>query len=82
KFGTRPALLIRHEDGTYTAMSAICTHLGCTVTYEPDQKRVFCPCHSGVYDAVSGKNVAGPPPHPLERYEVEIRDGQIIVRRS
>lgn len=82
KFGTQPALLIRHEDGSYTAMSAICTHLGCTVSYEVEQKRVFCPCHSGVYDAQSGKNVAGPPPKPLELFEVELQDGQIIVRRS
>ncbi|MGD0546728.1 MAG: hypothetical protein ABR991_02730, partial [Terracidiphilus sp.] len=38
KFGTSPALLIHHTDPNreWVAMTAVCTHLGCTVQYEPD----------------------------------------------
>lgn len=35
-FGGRPGLLILEADGTYRALSATCTHLGCTVQYRPD----------------------------------------------
>ncbi len=79
KFGTKPAMLIHHENDTWSAFVAVCTHLGCTPAYEPDAKRIFCACHSGVYDAVSGANVAGPPPKPLEQFKVAIADGKVVV---
>lgn len=82
KFGTKPAMLIHHDDDTWTALSAVCTHLGCTAGYEPDQKRVFCPCHGGAYDAKSGANVAGPPPKPLELFKVTIAEGKAVVSRA
>jgi len=33
RFGTRPGLLVETSAGEYRAMSATCTHLGCTVQY-------------------------------------------------
>ena len=62
KFGTAPAMLIRHADGRWIALSAVCTHLGCTVQYEPQADRIHCACHGGVYNAYTGANVSGPPP--------------------
>ena len=82
RFGTAPAMLIHHPDDTWTALSAVCTHLGCTPQYEPENQRIFCPCHSGVYDPVTGANISGPPPKPLTRYPVEVTDGKLTVRRS
>jgi len=82
KFGSAPAMLIHHEDDTWTALSAVCTHLGCTPQYEPAEKRIFCPCHGGVYDPHTGGNISGPPPKPLTLYPVEITDGKLVVRRS
>ena len=38
KFGTAPAMLIHHQDGTWASLSAVCTHLGCTVQYEPQTR--------------------------------------------
>ena len=55
-------MLIHHEDGTWSAFSAVCTHLGCTVKYEPEQNRIYCECHGGTYDPYTGAAVAGPPP--------------------
>jgi len=79
KFGTKPAMLIHHDDDSWTAFEAVCSHLGCTPAYQPDQKRIFCGCHSGVYDANSGGNIAGPPPKPLKKYKVAIADGKVVV---
>ena len=82
KFGQKPSMLIHHDDGTWTALSAVCTHLGCTVGYEPDKKIIFCPCHGGTYDPRSGANLGGPPPKPLVEYKVQVSEGKIVVRRG
>lgn len=81
KFGTTPAMLIHHTDGSWVALGAVCTHLACTVSYEPEQSRIYCACHGGVYDPKTGQNVAGPPPKPLTRYSVEVQDGRIVVTK-
>ena len=79
-FGGRPALLIRTAEGEYRAMSATCTHLNCTVQFRSDVRQVWCACHNGFYD-VNGRNIAGPPPRPLETYEVHVRGQEVIVNR-
>jgi cytochrome b6-f complex iron-sulfur subunit len=81
KFGTRPAMLIHHADGSMVCFDAVCSHLGCTVQYQPEQSRIFCACHGGVYDPQTGGNVAGPPPKPLTPFNVEVKDEQIIITR-
>ncbi len=80
RFGSRPALLILTAEGEYRAMSASCTHLNCTVQYRGDLHQVWCACHNGFYD-LNGRNVAGPPPRPLENYEVHLQGDEIVVRR-
>jgi Rieske Fe-S protein len=80
RFGSRPGLLIRTAGGEYRAMSATCTHLSCTVQYRPDLREVWCACHNGMYD-LSGRNISGPPPRPLESFEVQVRGDEIFVRR-
>ena len=80
RFGSRPAILVLTSNGEYRAMSAICTHLGCTVQYRSDMEHVWCACHNGHYD-LNGKNIAGPPPRPLEFFEVQVRGNQIFARR-
>ncbi len=82
RFGSHPAMLIHHADGTMVCFDAVCSHLGCTVQYQPEQKRIFCACHGGVYDEHTGANVAGPPPKPLSIYHVETQDEQVIITRA
>lgn len=82
KFGAKPAMLIHHKDDSWSAFNAVCTHLGCTVKYEPEQSRIFCACHGGTYDPNTGANVAGPPPKPLTKFNVEVKDGSIIVSKA
>jgi cytochrome b6-f complex iron-sulfur subunit len=65
--------------GEIRAFSAICTHLGCIVKWESDLDRFFCPCHKGMFDR-EGRVVAGPPPRPLQRLPVEVRQGQVFVK--
>jgi cytochrome b6-f complex iron-sulfur subunit len=61
------------------AFSAKCTHEGCTVTYQPAQSVIWCPCHDGRFD-LAGRVLSGPPPQPLLKY-VALRqpDGGIVI---
>lgn len=81
KFGSKPALLVRTPDGDYRAFTAVCTHLNCTVQYRSDLHEIWCACHNGLYD-LAGRNVSGPPPRPLEEYEVHVQGEDVIVSRS
>lgn len=82
KFGTKPAILIRHSESEFAAFNAVCTHLACTVRYEPENSRIYCACHGGVYDPQTGTNVAGPPPKPLTKFRVEVLDGRVVVAKA
>lgn len=81
RFGSKPAILVLTAEGEYKALSAVCTHLNCTVQYQNDTRQIWCACHNGFYD-LNGRNVAGPPPRPLERYEVHVRSDEIVVNRQ
>jgi Rieske Fe-S protein len=80
KFGTRPGILVRAPGGELKAFSARCTHLDCTVQYRDDIAHIWCACHNGHFD-LKGRNISGPPPTPLEEYDVNIRGDEIVVSR-
>lgn len=92
-FGAKPAILYKTTQGELKAVSAVCTHLGCTVVHKADLSGApvpaghsgegfFCNCHLGVYDA-NGKNVGGPPPAPLHTLKVTVAgNGDVTVSKS
>lgn len=81
-FGRTPALLIMSDQGELIALQAVCTHFECAVHYDPTQKKLICPCHQGFFD-IYGNNLAGPPPRPLLRYQVQqVAEGLIISREQ
>jgi cytochrome b6-f complex iron-sulfur subunit len=82
KFGPAPAMLIHHLNGQWVALTAVCTHLGCTVQYEPGPDRIHCACHGGVYNPYTGANVSGPPPRPLKLFKVTVGPGDVKVSRA
>ena len=64
------------------ALSAICTHLGCTPNWLPGDQKFKCPCHGSGFRK-SGINFEGPAPRPLERFRVTLADdGQILVDKT
>ncbi len=81
RFGSKPGILVRTSTGEVKAFSAVCTHLNCTVQYRPDFQHIWCACHNGHYD-LQGKNIAGPPPRPLEAYKVDIAGDDIFVTKG
>jgi cytochrome b6-f complex iron-sulfur subunit len=71
-----PCSLVQLEDGSYSGLSRICTHLGCVVTWRQEQRDFFCPCHAGIFSP-QGEVLAGPPPRPLPRLALLVEDDRI-----
>lgn len=84
-FNGKPCLLIRTPDGEVRAFNAVCTHTDCTVQYKPGEGVISCACHNGKFD-LAGNQISGPPPRPLDRYEVNLRgkpgEEEILVSRK
>jgi cytochrome b6-f complex iron-sulfur subunit len=67
----RRVWIVRNEDGSFYALLAICTHLGCTPNWFAIDNKVKCPCRgSGFYRA--GTNYEGPAPRPLDRINISL----------
>ncbi len=75
--GGKPVVVIRTEKG-FTALSAVCTHLGCIVHWNDASRRLECPCHAAAFSA-NGEVISGPPPRPLPRYDVKLVQGEVFV---
>ena len=80
KFGTKPVILLRLPNGDLRALSAVCTHLDCTVQYRKDLGVIWCACHNGKYDT-NGRNVSGPPPRPLDEYRVSVQGDEVFISK-
>lgn len=66
-----PAVLIRLPGGEMVAYSAVCTHQGCTVGYDPRRRLLACPCHGSTFDPARGARVlSGPATRPLEELQL------------
>lgn len=91
-------LFVFRQQNTFHAISASCTHLGCTVKMvklnQPkkvsaggkeieEQVEFHCPCHGSKYYG-DGTNYDGPAPRPLDYFGLEVSpdDGQLIVDKA
>jgi cytochrome b6-f complex iron-sulfur subunit len=75
--GGRKILVLKTNEGV-VAFSRRCTDLGCLVSWNKEREQFVCPCHQGVFDK-TGLNIAGPPPRPLDRFNIIKRGEQLYV---
>jgi cytochrome b6-f complex iron-sulfur subunit len=72
-------IALERQGQTVRAFSAVCTHLGCVIQWQPNGAQAWhCPCHHGRYDR-DGRVLGGPPPRPLTPVPVSVKDGQVVV---
>lgn len=76
----RPVYVVNRGQGQFTVFDVHWPHLGCPVQYNSAASRYFSPCHGGVFD-FEGRVLAGPPPRPLDRYEVEVEGRKVYAGR-
>jgi menaquinol-cytochrome c reductase iron-sulfur subunit len=72
------AWLRREGPDDFVALSYYCTHQGCAVRWLEGAQLFICPCHGGAFYR-DGAVAAGPPPKPLERLPVRLRDGRVEI---
>lgn len=70
--------LSRLEDGSFIALSRVCTHLGCAVPWDEEAQAFVCPCHGSTFDR-TGQAIKSPASRPLDYYPVKIENRRIRV---
>ena len=70
-----PAVLIHNAAG-FSALSLVCTHLGCTVEQNADG--FACPCHGSRYDK-NGDVQRGPAAKPLRALRIELKADSTLI---
>lgn len=75
---SRRLFLFREQD-RFHVISAVCTHLGCTVQWRADAREFTCPCHGSHFNE-AGSVVSGPAPRPLPCFRLALApDGSLLV---
>ena len=68
----------RNSSGQFEVLSAICPHMGCSVSWQADHNRFVCPCHGGEFKP-DGERISGPPPRPMDQLPTRVKDGTLQV---
>src|SRR5262249_34424905 len=70
--------IVRVPEGFY-AVSAVCTHLGCSTGWHPGHEQIECPC-PGSKLKEGGTKIVGPAPQPLPHFAISLTaDGELLV---
>ncbi len=80
---SNPGILIKDNEGKLHTYDAKCTHLACVVYWDSATNNWHCRCHDGFFDPVTAKVLAGPPPKPLNSWNVTADEatGAITVEK-
>jgi len=68
---SNPQAVLLHTENRFSALSLVCTHLGCAVEQKTDG--FTCPCHGSRFDS-NGTVTNGPAEKPLQSLRVEVTD--------
>jgi len=71
-------MVVRVSDTEAVAVSAICTHAGCSMDYSASQQLLDCACHGSQF-ATDGSVLRGPATRPLRVYTATLASDAITV---
>jgi Rieske Fe-S protein len=72
-----PCRLVRLDADRFVAFGQKCTVEGCPVIFRQEERQFQCPRHEGYFSAENGKVIAGPPPRPLPRIDLERKGDEL-----
>ena len=72
------AWVVRKTGDGILAFGPQCTHLGCAYHWDEAKDEFVCPCHNSIF-GVDGQVIAGPAPRPLDRYDVKVEGGKLLL---
>ena len=75
----KPVYVSKDAKGSLIVLSAVCTHLGCTVPWVEGEKKFICPCHLGTFSP-EGRLISGPPPRDMDRLQAKVEDGVLKIQ--
>jgi Rieske Fe-S protein len=80
QLGNKRVLVFIDREGQMRAVDGICTHLGCSIRFEPDRGNgeLACNCHESRF-TLRGENLNGPATRPLSVYQIENQGGRLIL---
>jgi cytochrome b6-f complex iron-sulfur subunit len=73
-----PLAVVRTGTDTAVALSAVCTHAGCTITYQSGSEDFFCGCHGSQF-SITGSVTHGPARTSLPSYPATVGASGITV---
>ncbi len=71
-------IIIRNGENSYLALSKICTHQGCEVSYNHSSGELPCPCHGSKF-STTGSVITGPAETALKTYAVQKEGDKLIL---
>lgn len=71
-------VFVAHLPGGFKVFSGVCPHLGCIVKWKEREKQFYCPCHKAFFDK-DGAVLAGPPPRPLDEFDVRVEGSLVFM---
>ncbi len=72
------AWVVKMSDSDYVAFAPQCTHLGCAYHWDEQKQNFLCPCHTSAF-SIDGRVLSGPAPRALDRFEVKIEKGRVMI---
>lgn len=71
--------VVKGANGKLEVLSAICPHLGCSVSWRKKHDDFLCPCHGSIFQP-DGKPVSGPSPRGLDPLPHKVVNGKLLVK--
>ena len=75
----KPVYVLKNSAGQLAVLSAVCTHLGCTVPWIDKQNKFVCPCHQAVFNP-EGRLIGGPAPRSMDVLPTKVEQGVLKVQ--
>ena len=77
---TSAKTLVANLNGSYVALTSVCTHSGCFDSWSFTNSRFTCTCHNSIFDT-AGKVVQGPAGQPLDVYSTSVSGSTLTINK-